>query len=56
MILRVHGWESAGSDTMRIPRRIAPRTTTTTGGMPAEAMTIVISVAMKSRWCPVRKT
>ena len=56
VIRRVQGWASAGSDTIRMPSSTAPSTTTTTVGIPAEAMTIVIRVAMNSRWWPVRKT
>ena len=35
---------------MRMPSSSAPSTTTTTVGIPAEAITIVIRVAMNSRW------
>ena len=54
--LRIHGCAKVGRETMRIPSRTAPSPTTSQVLMPAEAMMMVIIVAMNRRWCPVRKT
>ena len=56
VILRVHGWASAGRETMRMPRSTAPSTTVTQLPYPAVARMMVSIVAMNRTWWPVRKT
>ena len=53
---RVNGWAIAGSETIRMPSRAAPKGMTTQDEYPAGASTIVRSVAIKRTWCPVRNT
>ena len=54
--LRVKGCARAGRLTMSMPSNKDPSPMTIGVGIEAEAMTIVMRVAMNSMWCPVRNT